>query len=167
MDIFLKCLSFILIALAVNGIRAYVLKHGSASDNTVTLHKVTRIIGIVGILFFLILMVAAMLTGGELWACGVFLLFALLGTALIFASVNWRITYDDAGFTFRNALGREQRYTYQEVTGIRGRQNTLTLYIGKRKIHFDEMSVGKFGFMAHVRQQYRRLHNGEDIPMKR
>ncbi len=164
MDIFVKCLSFALTSLFLGWLSAYVQKQGKAAENTVSLHKTVRVIGVVCVVFFMLLTVVMMLTADSIWALFIFLFFVLLGAILILAGVNWRVTYDEEGFTFRNAIGRQRRYSYRDVTGICGTNQNITLYMDSRKINFDEMAVGKYEFLNRVALEYQKIHHGQDLP---
>lgn len=130
----------------------------------VYLPKFILIIGCIGTAFFLALSILMFFTDEPWWMALGFLPFSFLGATLIIAFYNCRISYDENEFTVKNFWGAKKTYTYEQVTGIREGMNDTYLYIGKRRVLVELLSVGGMQFIMFVGKKYRLLHGGRNIP---
>lgn len=90
--------------------------------------------------------------------------FSLLGVILMLGHLNERITYDEHRFVASNLFGVSRVYSYADITAFQGKNRTVTIYIGNRKIKINELADGKFRFLSFAKQQYRRIHIGQTAP---
>ena len=76
------------------------------------------------------------------WMLAVAIGGVLLG---IFALLNWknqkiRIISDEE-FEYTTILGNTHTYAFKDITGLRKNQDSMTLFIGKNKVHIESMAV--------------------------
>ena len=149
-----KILSPLLIAIAVPGLIA-LASRDKAKKNTVRLPRIYTIIGLICLGLFLFFTILAFRTAAG--GTGFFFLgLCLISGLLVLAGCNSGVRYDINGFTARNFLGFSRRYTYGELTGIRGKTKDITLFAGSRRIRLDSMMTGREEFLAYARNQYRK-----------
>ena len=163
MEIIVRALTLALIPLAVNGVIVLLRRPRAARKGEVYL---PRFVGILGILFFLLCLIPTVITlvQDEPLAVSVFFfIFSLLGVTLLVAYVNCRIWYDEEGFTAKNFFGIKRHFTYDQLTGFR-KDRDIHILLGKRKVVVDELSVGRREFIAFVKKEYRRRHDGNALP---
>lgn len=163
MDLIVRAITLVLIPLAANGVITLLRRPKQAQAGEV---RAPIFIGILGVVCFLLCMIPTVITFVQdepLAVPIIFLAFALLGMALLFAFINCRIWYDEEGFTVRNFFGVKRRYTYDQLVGIREARDTH-LMIGKRQIMVEEIFVGREEFVTHLKEEYRRRNNGKAIP---
>lgn len=129
----------------------------------VVLHKFLLILGLIGTLGFLVPAYITAVSGKSPALPWVFIALSLLAFALVIAYSNCRIWYDNNGFTVRNFWGIERYYKYGDVTGIREGVNENFLYMGKRKVMIDGLSVGKQDFFSQANVKYAEI-NGRKLP---
>lgn len=130
----------------------------------VQLPKAFAIVGSITSVFFLIIAVITYLEKEPLWVNLFFIFAALLGIVLLMAFVNYRITYDDDGFVYRNFWGIKREFTYSQITGIKENVSECCIYIGKRKVTVECLSVGGIMFAAIIKKKYSDFHGGQKIP---
>ncbi len=129
------------------------------------------------------------------WAVCLSCVMGSLGILLVISYANCRIEYDDEGFTHKNFFGIKQRYTYNQITGVKGIHSAdaaitissrsyrhphinlfslsgdgkeicpVVIYAGKKRIRIDKTALGKEDFLLYVQKKYRQLHNGNNIPV--
>ncbi|MBE6876934.1 MAG: hypothetical protein E7496_09520 [Ruminococcus sp.] len=104
-------------------------------------------VGGLSLLFCLVMMILS-IRDKQFSLIIIFSLFAMLGVFLIL-TVNWKITYDSNGFTYRNYLRQSKYYRYSEITKIY-RDKTSCIYIGRKKIKIDSMVAGDYLFLTHL-----------------
>lgn len=157
-------ISALITAVVFNGIFVLLHKPSKSDGNMVKLPLFTLIVGIICAVFFLILTVIVLNLNDFIWAAFIFLAFSLLGASLILAYINCRIMYNETEFTAKSFCGVKHTYTYDEITGIHGKNMDVKLYIGKRVIRIDGFSIGKDEFLRFAEKQYRKFNNGKSIP---
>ena len=145
-------------------ITRYLRRQRPAKSGTVCLPSLMKVLGAICAIPFLAAAGYTFLSGEAYWISAAFLLFACLGFILIIACVNCRIEYDDDGFLSRNFFGKESRYTYEQVTGIKESMGDIRLYMGDKKIVIDGAYSGRADFVNFVQAKYRAAHEGRSIP---
>ncbi len=106
-------------------------------------------------------------TTSEMWF---YIGIAVFCLCWVLAYRNWRITYDEVGFTHRNILGISHRYSYDEVTCYKHSKLEkrfaieIRLYMGRRFVMVREGTEAVDAFMHIVRKRYRMYHGGKDLP---
>ena len=132
---------------------------------TVTISPEAFLIGLIGLPFFIFLLVMSLKE--SIWMIGLSVCFVLMDIFLIL-TINWKITYDSNGFTYRNIFRISKYYHYSEVTKIYIDRDSY-IAIGRKKIHIESMADGKHFLMQAQRQskqaqklsvQDRKLFNG-------
>ncbi len=159
-------LSFFLITLIVNTVINHLSNIKYKNNKSVTIPKFVLIIGIISSVACLIPIIIVAITDYSLFVIIVFSLLFILGLYLIILSINYRITYNERYFEFRNFFGIKRRYSYDSITAISELKNT-TLYIGKRKLSIEWICVGESEFISYVKKQYAKSNNGKLIPTKK
>lgn len=89
---------------------------------------------------------------------------ALVGL-LLAGSCRAGVIYDETGFTHRGFFSPARRFSYADITGIRG-WNTTELWCGRRKITLDtryKTPNSDMKFLSYAKTQYRR-QMGREIP---
>ncbi len=157
-------LSFALIPIIVSGILGYLRQPKIEEDGKVYLHKFLAVLGIIGSAVFLIPAVIVAFRSPQAWSCIPFLLLSLLSATLIIAFVNCRIVYDEEYFVSKNFLGIKSQFTYDQVTAIKENSHETYIYIGKKRVMVDKLSVGGETFIKFVKKKYRTLHDGKSLP---
>lgn len=157
-------LGLLLTPIIVNGIIAFLRKPKKAKDGQVYLPKLLVIIGLIDCVLFLIPTIITAFSEEPLWVTIGFFAFSLLGATLIVAFINCRIAYDEEGFVAKNFFGIKRRFTYDEVTAIKKNMHESYLYLGRRRVMIDALSVGGFEFIGFVNKKYRSLHDGQPLP---
>ena len=158
------CISVFLILALVRGFYAVLNNPKSPEKGMVFLPKIICILGVVCNVVFIIPAIITLFGDYDLWVFIVFIMFSLLGSALIIAFCNCRITYDENRFIHKNFFGVKRLFEYSEVTSIKENMHEKFLYIGKHKVMIDEYSIGGKEFILYVKKKYRQLHNGMSIP---
>ena len=164
MSTILRAISYALVPILVSGIISYIKNHEKPVQGRVTLSPFIAIIGIIDCAFFLIAAFCSLYSGEDTWVSVVFVIFALLGGAIIAAYLNCRIYYNDDGFVAKNFFGIKRRFTYDEVTGIKINNYEAFLYMGNRKVMVDSLSDGDDWFLIFVEKKYKKLHGGKRLP---
>ena len=116
--------------------------------------------------FFLAFTVGTVLAEEAIWVSLGFLAFSLLCGFLCLIHLNCRMTYDEESFTVKNLLGIKRTFSYADITGIRERpslSDTL-LYVGRRRVTVETMTLGGMKFEWYARKRYRSLNGGRAIP---
>ncbi len=130
--------------------------HHYSKSGTVKPPLFYLIVGILTLPFFVFLLIMGLCESGGLAIVSGAL--SLLSLAIIIASVNWRIIFDAAGFTYRNFFRISRHYSYNDVTAIRF-DKTAIVYIGKKKISVEESYDNRVAFLhslkIHARQAKR------------
>lgn len=94
------------------------------------------IVGVLGLPVFAVLLGVSLWADGGILAGIVFGLLSLACVVLILSVVNWRIDFDEQGFTFRDLLRISHSYRYADITRIsEGRETMIT--VGWRRIILD------------------------------
>ncbi|MBR0350144.1 MAG: hypothetical protein IIX16_10980 [Clostridia bacterium] len=96
-----------------------------------------------------------------------FLAMALLSSSMIIGYFNQRIYYDESGFVSKTFFGNKREFLYSDIEYISGRFEKDTKIIAKgKKIHLDEIAIGKIEFIAFAEKQYQKTNCGKSIPKK-
>ena len=74
----------------------------------------------------------------------------------------WRITYDETEFTVRNMFGISRTYRYSEITAMEQGVQGSKLWIGKKKITLEGISLESMHFFFYAQQQYEILSGDHD-----
>ncbi len=119
----------------------------------VTISPLAWIVGLISLPFLLFLLIAS-IREGVFWEILFSCLFLLMPVYLIL-SINWKITYDAVGFTYRNFFRISRYYKYSEITKIFEDKNSC-IYIGRKKIAVDSTATGDFQFMQWVKRHARK-----------
>ena len=133
-------------------------------EGKVYLPKFFLILGLIGFTFFFTLTLITAFSNEPTWVWSIFLFFSLFGVALIVAFINCRITYDETGFVAKNFFGIKRRFTYDQVTAIKENMHETYICIDKKKVMIDEFAIGEIEFVAVVKEEYKRLHDGQSLP---
>lgn len=142
----------------------FYFRHGRyITDRTVCLPRFVFFIGLICGLFFFAIAVYLLFTRRPT-AAMFFYPFSLLGIILMLGQLNERVTYDEYQFVASNLFGVSRTYSYADITAIQGKQRTVTIYFGKRRVKINELAAGKYQFLSFAKQQYRRIHIGQTIP---
>ena len=163
MDYIIRGLTFALIPIIVSGVLAVLRQPKNSEKGKVFMPKFFAIFGAISSGIILIPAFICAFSDESIWLTIVFLLFSMLGTSLIVAYINCRISYDEDGFTAKNFFGIKRRFTYDQITGIKENMRETYLYMGKKKVKTDEFSVGGMEFIAFANRKYRKLHK-KSIP---
>ena len=91
------------------------------------------------------------------------LLFAIFGLLLELVPFSVRITYDETGFTSRNAFWISRTFKWVDVTGLTVKRGDTWIYIGKKRVLVDGMSTGGREFIKYLRKRYRAAY-GVHVP---
>jgi len=116
---------------------------------------------------------------------GVFLLFAwntqssagvicfcaasLMGSFLLLNWSNNTFTFDEAGFTERNFIGKKKKYGYDQISGTRTDERMpglVFLYVAERKIGLNLMWENAEAFYDAITAGYEKKHDEQRIPEK-
>lgn len=97
-------------------------------------------------------------------ACICFI-FALLSLCLFIHSVNFRIEYNDEGFTVRNFFRKKRHFSYADITEINmsGSHKSFLLFMGKHHLSVDKARSSHIDFMYFSLQKYQEIY-GCDVP---
>lgn len=141
-------------------------KRTHKSSGSVVLPNFVLYIGLVDAVFCSGVLIWALIGGNgtNLVALWTGIVFFLLGAVLIAAYSNCRIHYDGKGFSAGNLLGIHRRFSYSDITGMRGLHRDVTLWLGRKKVRVDSLAVGREEFLDYVRYVYRCEHDGLAIP---
>lgn len=162
MNLFSRALSRV----AVEAVNKELHRPQNGDGRTVHLPKLLLVIGIICTAVFLIPACYFIFFEKELGGLGI-LAMSLLSSSMIIGYVNQRIYYDEDGFTAKSFFGIKRRYSYSDIEYIYGDAKKDSKIIANgRKIHLDEIAVGKFEFIAFAKKQYRTLNAGAKIPYK-
>jgi len=87
-------------------------------------------------------------------AAAVFCLpFVLMEVISCLAFVNYRIEYDDCGFSYRNMLRLRRTYLYDDIQGIiEDKYNARLVMKRGNKLSIPVFSIGRKGFMKEIEQ---------------
>ena len=164
MEHIVRGLGFLIIPIIVSGILAFLRQPKKAERGKVYLPKFFAILGVIFSTIFLIPTIITAFLDEPIWVPILFCALSLLGASFIIAFVNCRVTYDEDGFVAKNFFGVKRKFTYDQVTAIKENMHEDYIYIGKRKVMIDMLSVGGIEFIAHVRKRYRTIHKGQALP---
>ncbi len=157
----------IIIPVIVRGILEYLKYPKEAEKGKVYLPGLFGIMGIIVSTLFTVPMIITAFISETICGAVVCLVFSLLGVALVIAFVNCRIEYNEKGFSARSFFGIKREYTYNQVDAIKENMHESYIIAGKRKIMIDEFAVGGRGFITFVKKQYRKLNDGQSLPVVR
>ncbi len=105
---------------------------------------------------------------GVWWHHVIWGLLMLLCIILILRYLVWRITYDETEFTVRNIFGISHTYRYSEITEMEQGVQASKLWIGKKRIELEGISLEAMHFFFFAQQQYEKLTgNPAGIPEDR
>ena len=135
----IRGLTFLLIPIIVNGVLGYLRQPKQAEDGKVYLPKFFAIFGTIASTIFLIPAVITAFSDEPLWIPILFFLFSSLGSILIIAFVNCRISYDQDGFVHKSFFGIKRKFTYEQVTAIKENTHEEFLYVGKRRVYLGNL----------------------------
>lgn len=156
--------TLIIIPMTVWFVLGYLRNPGEGEKGKVALPVFFIIAGIVVVVLGIGAGIAAYLSGAK--TTGIFLsLFSILGIILIIAFCNCRIQYGEDTFCAKNFFGAKNEYRYSDITAVKDNEHECYLYMGKRRIMIDEMSIGGREFLAYAAKRYHEI-NGTEIPQK-
>ncbi len=132
--------------------------HHYPKSGVVKLPLFYLIVGILTLPFFVFLLIMGLresiglaIPGGAL---------TLLSLSIIIAAVNWRVTFDTTGFTYRNFFRISRHYSYDDVTAIHF-DNTAIVYVGKKKISVEESYDNRDAFLHSLKMHARHAKRTE------
>ena len=158
MEYVIRILTFALIPLIVSGVLAFLRRPKKTEKGKVCLPIALAIVGVICSVAFLIPTFICAFSDESKETAPVFLVLSMLFASLIVAYINCRIYYDEEGFTAKNFFGIKRRFTYDQITGIKGNMHETYLYMGKRRIMIDDFGVGGLDFIWFANKKYRKLH---------
>ena len=164
MKYIVRALTYALIPVIVCGVLALLRQPKKAEEGKVRHPLFVGILGLVCATLFLIPTLISAFSDESIWIPLIFFAFSSLGLLLFFVYLNCRITYDDNGFTVKNLFGVKKSYTYDEITSLREDMSEDVLFVGKRKISVERISVGGFEFISFAKKKYKQLHSSQGIP---
>ena len=138
-----------------------VKKKQNPTANQVRMPRFAFWVGIVGTIFFAgLLIVSLLLFGNNALLVLIFGIvfggFTALGIYEILSAVNWGIDYDDAGFAFRNSLGKSSRFEYADIERVDRIFNPVTqgykatIHAMGKRIRLDPLCIGAEEFLRHL-----------------
>ncbi len=157
-------LGVLLIPIVVNGILIYLRRIKKAENGKIYLPKFFVILGTITSTIFLIPVFITAFLDVPIWVPIVFLILSLFGVSLIISYVNCKISYDENGFVYKNFFGLKREYTYNQVIAIKEGVRENCIYVREHTIKVSELSVGGFDFINLVKDKYKSLHNGQNLP---
>lgn len=129
----------------------------SRSRGTVSLSGCLPLLGVAVLPLFAGMLIYSAAEKSGWVAYAVYGIFTAMSILLIL-SFNWKIDFDDNGFTYRNIFRISQRYRYSEITHICGKGD-LFIFVGRRILTVDNMALNRRSFQRmlhlHARQAYR------------
>ncbi len=136
----------------------------SAPKGLVRLSVGFGIVGVIGTIFFSVLMVFLV---REAWLLGLLGMggFVLLSLAILNAYGACRVFYDNEGFRVRSFFWRSRRYTYRELDGKEKHGGDVIYHMGKHRLCLEAVHVGRREFGALAEKNYTRLCGGNEIPL--
>ena len=147
------------------GTTDYLRNPKKGKEGIVRLPDLIWIIGTIGCAIFLIPAVITTFSNEPIWVPMIFYAFVLLSVVLIIAFLNCRIFYDEKGFLSKNFFGKKRKFTYDQIIAIKMRAHENYLCLGQQRVMIDEIAIGGMEFLAFAEEQYKKLHNGNDIPI--
>lgn len=118
---------------------------------TVKMNIMVPIIGIIGLVFFGILLVISLYSKAGTGTCIIFGFFCLMSLFMIL-TVNQKIEYSPSDFTYRDMFGISRKYEYSQVKKIKYGKD-VSIYVGHRIILIDELADNGKKF-ARIAMQY-------------
>lgn len=164
MKYIVRALTYALIPVIVGGVLALLRQPKKAEKGKVRHPLFIGILGLVCATLFLIPTLITAFSDESIWIPLIFFAFSSLGLLLFFIYLNCRIAYDENSFTVKNLFGVKKSHTYDEITNLREDMSEDVLFVGKRKISVERISVGGFEFIAFAKKKYKQLHSGQGIP---
>lgn len=164
MEYIIRGLSFFIMPIIVSGVLAFLRQLKKAERGKVYLPKIFVILGLITSTIFFIPTIITAFSDEPIWIPILFFILSLLGTCFIIAFVNCRVSYDEDGFVAKNFFGIKRKFTYDQVTAIKENMHEDYIYLGKRKVMIDEVSVGGIEFIAYVRKSTVRFIRVKRFP---
>lgn len=152
------------VPIIVNGILAFLHQPQRVEKGSVMLPKFIGILGLVSAVFFSVLTVVSLIFKDSIFASVVFAFFVFLGSSLILAFLNCKISYDEKGFVARNLFGIKREFTYEQITDIHEDMFENHIILGKRKVKVYAFAIGGMSFTKYAKKRYCALHNGKHPP---
>ncbi|MBQ9806011.1 MAG: hypothetical protein IJW49_05850 [Clostridia bacterium] len=162
----IRALVLLIILIVVRGLFAFFGQRQKVETGKVYLPKFFAGLGIFTTILFLVPTLITSFSDSSIWFPLLFLASSLLGVAFVIAFLNCRISYDEEGFVAKSFFGIKRKFTYDQVTAIRENPKETYLYLGKKRVTVDALSVGGPDFISHVKKRYRTIHNGQVLPKK-
>ncbi len=158
-------LSAIFVPLVIKACTSYAKNKKNIQNGKVYPALPLLIIGLIGSLPWIAAAILTAVFDQSIWFTVFFGAFSLLGLFLILVYINWRIYFDDHGFTVKSILGIKHRYSYHDVTATRETKDGTYIYMGKKRTSVGKLDIGGKSFVAVVRKQYQTIH-GQQIPAR-
>lgn len=118
--------------------------------NIVKLPISELIAGIVGILFFSVILLMMILFPNDSADFLVFLgfgIFMAMGIVLILSWLIWRVEYDDEVFVYHSKLGHKTTVPYSSISKIKLTPDAIHLYVNHRRYTIYRKSKDVDGFL--------------------
>lgn len=143
-----------------------------SGKNEVKVHSGVFVIALVATIFYVgVVWITLYFEGGgfreNLSMIIMMLPLVLLGVILIMLYVNYKITFDAEGFTYRNFWRVARRYNYSEVTGIIEDKLNKKLVVGKKKLAIQSFSVGVLDFLIAIEEWRRKNGKSKRLPSEK
>ncbi len=158
-------LTAFLVPLIIGASASYTKNKKDVPDGKVFPTVPVLILGLVGSVPWIAISIIVIIIKESIWFILFFAAFSFLGIFLLLMYINWRIYFDDEGFTVKNIFGFQRRYSYSDVTAIRETRDGTYIYMGKRHTSVGHFDAGGENFLNAVRTQYKKLHN-TSVPIR-
>lgn len=153
----------IIVLIWLIGIFTLIFRPGPDEYGKVILSRFLLIVGVICMSVFLIPIFIFTFIEKSVLLSLAFLAFSVLGAVLVIAYLNCRIWYDDDGFTHKNFWGVKRRYKYTDIAAINEHFDDTYLYVGKRRIVIDWLSLGNRDLIILANKKYKESY-GKPIP---
>lgn len=126
------------------------------------MHLSNHSLGLAGASFIYVFVLVAIYINTKEWFYlvlgGVFLL-CFIGILLCYK--NQRIyVLSDEEFQYSTFLGNKKIYRFDQITALRKNRDSLTLFLGKNKVHIESSAVMSDRLKALIIEQFKK-HEGE------
>ena len=158
-----KAFGFLLVPVVILGIMMFFIKP-KKDKNVVCLPRFMALLGAIECTFFLVPTFICAYTDQPVLLPTLFLLISLLGVVLIVAYINSRITYDESGFCAKSFFGVKRHFSYGEVSAYKENMGEYFIYVGKKRVMVDKISLQSGDFLKRVKKEYSKSHGGAPIP---
>ncbi len=95
----------------------------------------------------------------KIWIIVAAAIAVLLGIAAIMCWRNQtaRMISDDV-FVYTTMFGKKHEYRFRDITAIRQNQDSITLFIGQKKVHIESMAIMTKRFIDRINIELERIY---------